>query len=230
MNYPLIRFDKNHIPIHPKVLISTQEDYDYHMASLQWLYQQIQWGFKPSWMITLHYSHPVELSWQVKETRRPLGHGERVGFGTRHCIWDEVPAYRHWEKRRNDRLEVESDSRHIRNLILKRLFGVKRLDRTDKYKVPNIIVFHEKGKAKLQYHTHILLPSIEGVKVHHDLKTIFNEYMRKYCKAISRWKKIDVKPVDTRSHGIMGYLNKETAGDHVSIDFTSSIPLTQAQA
>ena len=112
----------------------------------------------------------------------------------------------------------------IRNLILKLIYGVKRLNRPDKYEIPNLYFFHEKGKVKLQYHTHILLPdcnySIE------ELDDLFNTSIRERCKCLSRWKKIDITEVNTNEgFNVMGYVNKETNSQHTAFDFNNSIPI-----
>ena len=108
--------------------------------------------------------------------------------------------------------------------MLKTLFGIKRLNRSDKYNFPNIFFFHEKGKTKLQYHTHLLLPQTKYLNNETDLKDIFDTSIRKRCKSLSQWKSIDIKPVFNKQ-GLIGYLNKETDPNHISFDFYNSIPM-----
>ena len=88
-------------------------------AMLEWLHDQVNKGFDPHWMISLHYSHPSELLWQKRETKNELGWRERISFRSRNCLWKEVSTYNYWESYRNDWDQVDSDAKHIRNIILR---------------------------------------------------------------------------------------------------------------
>ena len=108
---------------------------------------------------------------------------------------------------------------------MKKLYGIKRMNRPDKYEYPNLLFFHEKGKTKLQYHTHILLPSRNLMSNDvMELMDIFNTSIRKETKCISKWKRIDITEVETPNN-IMSYLNKETNATGVSFDFINSNPI-----
>lgn len=221
-----IKLDKNHIPIHPRVTgIKKQVDYDFHISILKYLYNQIELGFEPAWLITYHYFHPVELSKPLKETNKPLGYGDRYSFKSHNDIFKSIPYYRYLERRRNNIEDIYQDTSQAKNCILKQLYGIKRLDRTDKYEFPNIFFFHEKGKLKLQYHTHILLPKKNLIYNNEaELKEVFNTTIRKSRKCFSTWKDIDVAPV-TNKYGILSYLNKETNSNHISLDPHNSVPI-----
>ena len=69
-----------------------------------------------------------------------------------------LPYYKYWVNRRNNEDQVYEDTSQVRNVLLRYLYGIKRLNRTDKKEFPHIFFFHEKGKTKLQYHTHLLIP------------------------------------------------------------------------
>jgi len=229
MIYPSIRLHKNHIPLNPKLWIKSQKDYDYYIEVLLYLHTQLSLGVKPVFMVTMHYQHPVEHSKPLKETDKPYGFGDRYGFKTKRNIWNEVSLYKYWEKKRNEEDQVIKDTQKVKCRILKKLYDVKRMNRPDKYDLPNILFFHEKGKTKLQYHTHILLT---GEKLNtldlDDLKDIFNTSIREETKCISRWKHIDIRPVKS-PQDVVSYLNKETCSSHLSFDFMNSNPITTIQ-
>jgi len=224
MNYPSIKLDRNHKPINPNMRINTQLDYDFYIALLNYLYNQIDLGFKPKYLVSLHYQNPAEYCKPLRETNKPLGFGDRYGFKTPIPLWNSVAWDRFIEFNRNDIDLTMKNTGKIRNLILKLIYGVKRLNRPDKYEIPNLYFFHEKGKVKLQYHTHILLPdcnySIE------ELEDLFNTSIVERCKCLSRWKKIDITEVNTNEgFNVMGYVNKETNSQHTAFDFNNSIPI-----
>ena len=221
-NDKFIKLSKHHIPIHEKRHIRTQEEYDIHLAMLQYLHHQVAVGFDPCYMLTLHYCHPSELLWQKRETKNPLGWKDRISFGSNKPLWDEVGYYNYWHKHRNDLLAVDEDSRHILNHILKTFYGVKRLDKDHGI---NILMFHEKGKAKLQYHLHILLPQV-AESTSKSLTKLFNDEIRPKVKCLSRWKQIKVDAIYDK-YNIMGYMNKEVNASHTSIS-SYSLPIIEA--
>ena len=225
MSYPSIKLHRKHIPLHPKLNIRTQKDYDYYIEVLLYLHNQLILGVEPVFMVSMHYQHPVEHTKPLKETDKPLGFGDRYGFKTIRDIWKEVPLYKYWEKKRNEEEQVIKDTKKVKCRILKKLYGIKRLNRPDKYDVPNLLFFHERGKTKLQYHTHILLTGKNLLTNDtNELLDIFHTSIRKETKCLSRWKHIDVEPVET-PYNVIGYLNKETHSSHISFDFYNSIPI-----
>jgi hypothetical protein len=199
------------------------------MEVLLYLQNQLLLGVEPKYMVSMHYQHPVEHTKPLKETNKPYGFGDRYGFKTMRNIWNEVPLYKYWEKRRNEEEQVIIDTKKVKCRILKKLYGIKRLDRTDKYEFPNLLFFHEKGKTKLQYHTHILLPSKNLLSNDIlELIDIFNTSIRNETKCISKWKHIDITEVLTPNK-IIGYLNKETNATNISFDFYNSHPIIHGQ-
>ena len=220
-----IKLRRGDIPIHPSVLPKTQKDYDFYMQVLLFLNKQLLLGVEPKYMVSMHYQHPSEHCKPVRETNKPFGYGDRYGFKTKHNIWKEVRLYQYWEKRRNNLEQVLIDTQKVKCRIMKRLYGVKRPDRPDKFEFPNLLFFHEKGKTKLQYHTHILLPSRNLMSNDiMEIMDIFNTSIRKETKCISRWKRIHIEEVETPKN-IMSYLNKETNATHASFDFYNSNPI-----
>ena len=225
MSYASIKLHRKHIPLHPKLNIRTQKDYDYYIEVLLYLHNQLILGVEPVFMVSMHYQHPVEHTKPLKETDKPLGFGDRYGFKTIRDIWKEVPLYKYWEKKRNEEEQVIKDTKKVKCRILKKLYGIKRLNRPDKYDVPNLLFCHERGKTKLQYHTHILLTGKNLLTNDtNELLDIFHTSIRQETKCLSRWKHIDVKPVET-PYNVIGYLNKETHSSHISFDFYNSNPI-----
>ena len=172
------------------------------------LLEQFEMGFDPKWLVTYHLHHPDELEWGYV--------GSNYGD-----IWKKV-SYKKWIKeRRLDEFKLYEDTKKIRNVEMKILYGAKRLNRLDKYDVPPMYYFHEMGKSKTQFHTHHLLTTVPGADNEESLKRLFTDKIRHGCKSISFWRDIDVKPIhDTQ--GILNYLTKETSLDQLSLDPYSS--------
>tara|TARA_B100000287_G_C20597170_1_gene766578 strand:+ start:641 stop:1378 length:738 start_codon:yes stop_codon:yes gene_type:complete len=245
MNYfPAVRLDRNHIPIHPKCFIRNQDQYDNHMAMLQYLYQQVDLGFKPKWMISIHYKHPSEKERNVPEmykgkdglpkTRWGRKIIQKGQYNPQSSLWHQVAEYQHQEDRRNDRDLTEDDNKHLKNLLLKKLFGINKRSQTWKPNYPkNLLFILEKGKVKLQYHLHILLPEI--VKQQNtdfyqtlqksDIQRVLNSNREK-ARCLSTWKRMHVEEIDN-PHNAISYLNKETTGTHCSLDDKNSILITR---
>ena len=211
------------------------------IATLKFLHDQVWKGFSPRWFINYHLFHPEELIKPIKETNRPLGHKDRYStlwykdrYGNEKNLWKYLPRFKYFDYRRSDRDEVEHDTRKIRNLILRKGYGIKRLNQTWKYKIPQMIFVHELGRYKLKYHTHLLLPEIsKSLNSVNSVENLFS-YIRNKVQCMSRWKKIEVidlkeeLKLNQRNDGdntkfILGYLNKETHKNINSIDYKNSI-------
>ena len=106
-------------------------------------------------------------------------------------------------------MQVVDDVKALKNRILRYLYKVKRLDRHDKYDIPNIYFFNEKGKSKQKYHTHIVLPDTLCYNNQEELYDVFNTTIRNRLTSLSTWKSIDVSVINSM-YDIFGYLNKET--------------------
>ena len=232
-----IKLDKEHIKIHPRCFIWNQEQYDNHLAMLKFLYQQLELGFQPQWMITYHLKHPSERVKNVPEMYQVKGKMPRTRWGRKiidegeynpqSSLWDGCAYYNYYDNRRNDEFETETDNRQIKNLMLKYLYGIKRLNQTWKPNFPkNMLFIMEKGKAKLQYHIHLLLPKVrEELNTKPQILRVLNSNRDK-ARCLSSWKSIDVKEID-KPYKSVSYLNKETTGTHCSLDFSNSILLTK---
>ena len=212
------------------------------IATLKFLYDQVGKGFSPRWFITYHLFHPEELIKPNKETNRPLGHKDRYGFDKKDRYgfeknllnWKYLPRYKYFDYRRSDKDEVEHDTRKIRNVLLRKGYGIKRFKKHRMREYPQMIFAHELGKYKLQYHTHLLLPEMsKSLNSVNSVENLFS-YIRNKVRCMSIWKKIkiiDLKEelkLNQRNDGdntkfILGYLNKETHKNINSIDYKNSI-------
>ena len=164
-----INLNKKHIPLNSNLILNSQEEYDFHIETLLFLNNQIDIGFKPDYFITFHYRHPSERYSAKKQTNNPLGWRDRYGIGKDKFLWKEIPKYNYYDKRRNDYDLIVEDTYEIRNVIAKELYGINRINHLDKF--PPMFFFHELGKAKLQYHTHLMLPKINIRNNQFNLKT-----------------------------------------------------------
>ena len=203
------------------------------IETLKWLHEQVGEGFYPRWFITYHLHHPQELVKPIKETNNPFGYKNRYGFDRN--LWNYLPRYNFMERERSNLDAVIRDTGKIRNLILRKGYGIKRLNQTWKYKVPHMIFAHELGKYKLQYHTHLLLPEInKSLNSVSSIKHLFEFFIRTKIKCMSRWKSIEVIDLkefcklnqideEDNTKNILSYLNKETKKNLNAIDYENSI-------
>ena len=226
-----INLHKKHIPLNSNLILNNQDEYDFHIETLLFLNNQIDIGFRPDYFITFHYRHPSERYSARRETKNPLGHKDRYGMDTAKTIWKEIPKYNYYDKRRNDDDLIVEDTYEIRNVIAKELYGISRINHLDKF--PPMFFFHELGKAKLQFHTHLLLPKINIRNNRFNLKTItakeieyeFNNTIRGKRKCFSTWKHIHIRDIDN-PYTAVSYVNKETTRHHIGLDFRNSIFLS----
>lgn len=227
-----IKLHNKHIPLNSNLILNSQEEYDFHIETLLFLNHQIDIGFKPDYFITFHYRHPSERYSAKKQTNNELGWKDRYGIGKEHSIWKEIPKYNYYDKRRNDYDLIVEDTYEIRNVIARELYGIKRINHLDKF--PPMFFFHELGKAKLQYHTHLLLPKINirndqfnlQTNTAEELEYEFDETIRGKRKCFSAWKRIHIREVDN-PYVAVSYVNKETTRQHMSLDYQNSIFLTE---
>jgi len=226
-----IKLHNKHIPLNSNLILNSQEEYDFHIETLLFLNHQIDIGFKPDYFITFHYRHPSERYSAQKQTNNELGFKDRYGIGKDKSLWKEIPKYNYYDKRRNDYDLIVEDTYEIRNVLAKELYGIKRINHLDKF--PPMFFFHELGKAKLQYHTHLLLPKINIRNNQFNLQTNsfeeleyeFDTTIRAKRKCFSAWKQIHIREVDN-PYVAVSYVNKETTRQHMSLDYQNSIFLT----
>tara|TARA_Y100001937_G_C7113114_1_gene328772 strand:+ start:114 stop:962 length:849 start_codon:yes stop_codon:yes gene_type:complete len=216
-----INLDKNHTAINPKVCINTQQDYDHYMSVLVYLRNLLETNIvRPKWLISFHYSNDCDYIKPIKETDNLMGHKDRYGYKCFGDLWKQ--SYNN--KKRENIDSTYKDARQIKNIVLKYLYNIKRLNQTWKYNYPNILFFHEKGKVKLQYHTHLVIPETTYTNSQEELIHTFNTAVRERSKCISKWKKIDVTEIEPDDkYSVIGYLNKETTSNHLSFDPINSI-------
>ena len=165
------------------------------------LQQQLNLGFKPKWFITYHLFNPKENKLKSNKS-----------------VWKTIPYYNHYTNRRNDYDCIVEDTSQIKNIILKYLYGIKRLNQTWKYDFPNLFFFHELGIGA-QYHTHLLMPecNYENLQV---LEFIWNHKLKKKRKCFSKYK-IHIREIDNPKIAL-DYVNKETSAKHNSLDYLNS--------
>ena len=218
-----IKLNKKHTPIHHKCIINNQVDYENHLQTLSYMYRQLELGFSPNWMVTYHLKNPADQVKPLRETNKPYGFRDRMGYRTYGKLWNQVSKDKWIQDRRNNEFDTTKDNGCVKNLILKYLYGIKRLRKDGNYKVPNMMFFLEKGKIKLQYHIHLLLPK-EGClyNTSTDVAEVLNSSIRGRARCLSRWKNINVKQIEHPQQAV-SYLNKETTGSHTSLDFYNSV-------
>ena len=168
----------------------------------RYLISQLDLGFSPKWFITYHLFNPSQN-----------------GIGKKQSVWKSIPHYEYYENRRNDYDAIVEDTSQIKNIILKYLYDIKRLNQDWKYDFPNLFFFHEKGKAKTQYHTHLLMPECkyENKEL---LEFIWNNKLRKKRKCFSKYR-IHIREIDNPTLALQ-YVNKETCMKHNSLDYQNS--------
>ena len=209
-------------------------------SAYQLLQDQLRRGFEPKWFISFHYTEPSDSLTPQQE-----GNSNRVGFRdsdrglldpeVNFNLWNRSGAYVAKERVRNTRDWVEHNTRDIKNKILKRLFNIKRLDKWREHTYPPMLFFHERGKSKVKYHTHLVLPQ---TKLRSELfESNSTDYLKKVlegnvpngikdrCKSISIDKSIDVLPV-YNSSTLFSYLNKETTEEELPLDTINSLMYT----
>ena len=219
-----IKLSRKHYSLPNTWIINNQTQYE----TSQFLMEQERLGFNPSHFITFHYYHPDEkdfshLRYNDKTTKKRFYNS----------LWREKPKHNFIRKRRLNEFSVVEDTSQIKNVVLKELYGVKRLDKKSKYEIPNLIFFHEKGKSQVKYHTHLLLSHTKYFKSgkwrkhpSQSLEYVFNNRIREKRKCFSNWKNIHIEEVyDVR--GALSYCNKETNSSNISIDFQNSNLITR---
>ena len=190
-------------------------------ATLDFVANQIDCGFHPEFMVTYHYRHPSEFGWRVIEGVD--ANTTRWGFKRAKSLWNEVPSYNYYAKRRGCEDCTMQDASQVKNVILKYFWGIKRPNQTWKYKYPPMLFFHEMGKIKLQCHTHLLLPELPSKFNSKDiLEDEWNGYVKRSRKCFSRWKKVHVKEI-SNPYLIANYLVKEVSKHQHSLDYQNSL-------
>ena len=184
--------------------------------------EQERLGFNPKYLVTFHYYHPDENRNKVMILK-----DGKTTF--KEQLWKESQKDKFIRQRRLDVDALIEDTSQIRNVILKELYGIKRLNQGYKYEFPNTLFFYERGKSHIKFHSHLLLPS-KNLKYDYlqSLEFVFDTKIRKSRKCFSKWKKIHIEEVKN-VRGCLSYLNKETNSSNYSIDYQNSNPILKQQ-
>ncbi len=177
---------------------------DLQNGTLELLKQQLGRGADFYWMITFHYRNPMLRGWSKTESSHLQQSGSVNGL----------------TRLRNDYIQVSKDAKHIRNMMLKEIWGIKRLNkkRTDG---PVMIFFHEKG-AGLQYHTHLLISQTPQPYLSvESLEQLWKNRIMPRAKCLSRTNSVDIRAVQSIT-GAFGYLTKEISSRDNVIDYEAS--------
>ena len=111
-----IKLSRSHISLPNNWEIKNQSQYE----TSQYLMEQEALGFNPAYLVTFHYYHPDEN----KSQDNLLKDGRTTFKGN---LWKESPKDKFIRNRRLDVDYLIEDTREIRNVILKELYGIKRL-------------------------------------------------------------------------------------------------------
>lgn len=190
-------------------------------GTIDLLEDQIKRGFRPQLMLTFHYGNPYERGWD--QNRRIQNRGTQTTSSTPLLL--DSPTGRGITISRNDIIKVSRDAKHIRNLLLRGVWGVQRLDKHEESQTP-MIFFHEKGREKIQYHTHVLVGGIPQSKLNENtLKSIWLREVAPKARCLSRTNSLDITNVDSSTRAIR-YLTKEIRGDETVLDVEASCLIT----
>lgn len=181
------------------------------------LQQQKRLGFHPKYMVSFHYRSPEETGW------RGEGQPSAITTASRHkpraSVWNQINSYNYYDKRRNDFDSVSIDNKHIRSLIVRRHFGLQRLDKPNQ-QTP-LLFFLERGIGT-QLHAHLLIPKpIAAFDDVNALTTDWKGHITSHAKCISRQRPPHVLEISDETLAY-SYLTKETCIDNLSLDVMAS--------
>ena len=205
-----IRLSSKHVPIHPKMQLEKQNDYDQYIEVLNFLFTQLKNGFKLSYMITIHLGNPNDYPNLTQE------------------------QWARWKRRRTKPELVKKDVRKIIEAIMHLYYGIKAPKRF--YDQILKLVFFEVGEQEedRQFHVHILLPRRRHKDNFEELKSIIEGgVLRERVQCISTTRRPHVKPIDqyddeytlfypTATMNATAYLNKECKHNYVPLEYELS--------
>ncbi|MCP9818380.1 hypothetical protein KBZ18_02595 [Synechococcus sp. Cruz-9H2] len=191
----------------------------------QFLEELLRAGFNPKYMVSYHPRSPEETGWHGK------GQPAATSASSRHrptiSAWNQVGSYEYYKRRRNDVDCMTTDNQHIRNLVMRRHYGIQRLNQDWREAPPPMLFFMEQGIG-VQQHVHLLLPQpLPQFDSAQSLTAEWKLYMTKHAKCLSRQRPPHVCSV-TDAAGVMGYLTKETSSERLVLDVTASNFLSPA--
>lgn len=211
---------------------------------IKWCFKQIDDGFDPFYLVTIHLENPNDWMRIKRETfKNPLGYQDRYGLNTKvdgvHLSaknYIERMSLKYWSFRRGNVDLVSKDLQKAINVILYKYYGIKRLD---KYGDSiNRLAFLELGKQRSErhLHAHILLPKrLQGDSTE-ELELVLAQLSNK-VKSVSKQRSphcvtIDTyifddkyKMYNTPRKRVCAYCCKETSDQHFSLDIWNSKPI-----
>jgi hypothetical protein len=184
--------------------------------------EQVQLGFSPHWVLAFHYGNPYERGWRVYESATRWGYK----IPTNRMLWDNVGYDKSLLARRNDTHLISKDAQHVRNLLLQRGWGVSGdLRKHDECSIPMLFV-HERGKEKIQCHTHLILPALPAeINNPQGVQELWKHQILPRAKSLSRTNSLSAERVFD-IHGLMRYLTKEVHPDDLCVDYHASCLIT----
>ena len=211
---------------------------------IKWCFKQINNGFDPFYLVTIHLENPNDWIRTKRETyNNPLGYKDRYGLNTKvdgiHLSamdFIERMSLKYWGFRRGNDDLVSNDLQKAINVILYKYYGIKRLD---KYGDSiNRLVFLELGKQRSErhLHAHILLPRRVQGDSPEELKLVLAQLSNK-VKSASKVRTLHMGTIDTLivddkykiyntpHKRVCAYCCKETNDQHLSLDIWNSKPI-----
>ena len=216
----------------------------YKKELTEWALEQVDSGFDPFYLATIHLENPNDWIRIKRETyNNPLGYQDRYGMNTKgdgiHLSamnYIERMSLDYWRYRRGNEDLVSKDIKKSINVILYKYYGIKRLD---KYGDSiNRLAFLELGeqRSEKQLHAHILLPKRLQGDSPEELDLVLAQLSNK-VKSVSKQRTPHMDTIDTlivddkykmyntAQKRVCGYYCKETNKDHISLDIWNSKPI-----
>ena len=211
---------------------------------IKWSFKQINNGFDPFYLVTIHLENPNDWIRTKRETyNNPMGYKDRYGLNTEvdgiHLSamdFIERMSLKYWSFRRGNDDLVSNDLQKAINVILYKYYGIKRLE---KYGDSiNRLVFLELGKQRSDrhLHAHILLPRRVQGDSPEEMELILAQLSNK-VKSVSKQRTPHMKTIDTLiiddkykmyntpQKRVSAYCCKETNDQHLSLDIWNSKPI-----
>ena len=193
-------------------------------ATLEFLNQQRQRGFRSEFMLSFHYANADERGWNRARRTPSTGHHRS---GSAPSLLSQ-PTNSGITRTRNDFFKVSQNVKHIRNLLRREIWGVKRMDKVDESETP-MMFFHEKGQGT-QYHTHLILGTTpEAFKTIESLEALWETKIRPRTQCLSPTNSVHIQIVDSPER-VFGYLSKEVSFQRDVIDYEASCLFRQPSA
>jgi hypothetical protein len=205
-------------------------------ALLGYLWNHLAHGFSPRFMLTYHYSSPAEsgCSLQQPPLSSKIPHQPTPPTRThRHqpSVFPRVAGYEAFERQRNDLDQISHHARLIRNLLNQEFWRQSQPNRRARIN-PSIFIFHELGRTKLQYHTHILIPlPPEPYTTSAAIEQAWHQKFQPKATFLSHTQHaFDIKPLPNLFDqiGQAIYLTKEVSSSHCVLDPSASLNLRPA--